>query len=83
MAKNTSQAVIKYVKGLLNSEQSINVLMANEGKLTETMIEKVQTILNSDGTFRKIRGATVVVKAGQCRLELECSGRDTPSFVIV
>ncbi|AGG58227.1 hypothetical protein VPDG_00066 [Vibrio phage henriette 12B8] len=83
MAKNTTQAIIKHFKSLLNNEAVVNALMENDGKLTTPMCKQAEGILNSDGTFREVLGGSITVKAGQCRLDLECSGRDTPSFIIL
>lgn len=83
MAKNTSQAIIKHFKSLLNNEAVVNALMENDGKLTTAMCKQAQDILNGDGTFREVLGGVIAVRSGQCRLDLECSGRDTPSFIIL
>ena len=84
MAKkpNTSMEVIKHMSMLLNNDNLAKFIAANGNVLNGAMCKQLEDILNSDGTFRKVKSARLVIVADQLRLLGEVAGRDTASFVI-
>lgn len=84
MAKkpNTSMEVIKHMNMLLNNTTVAKCIAANGNVLNSAMYNQLEFILNSDGTYRKVKSARLVIVADQLRLLVEVAGRDTASFVI-
>ena len=80
---NTTMQVIKHMQKLLRNDAVVKMIAASDNKLNVAICKQLEEILNSDGTYRKIKSAQLEVVADQLRLIVVAEGRDTASFVIV